>query len=98
MNQLRDNLDAYRNRSISRRRKIAIGIVIVLLLPILAVVFMVARFDPNQYAPAIISAVDRATGRQLTLGGPISVKLSLTPTIEADNLSLSNPPGFADPD
>ena len=59
---------------------------------------MVARFDPNQYAPAIISAVDRATGRQLTLGGPISVKLSLTPTIEADNLKLSNPPGFADPD
>ena len=60
---------------------------------------MLARFDPNRFAPAIIAAVDQATGRRLTLGGPITVKLSLTPVIGAsDNLSLSNPPGFADPD
>jgi uncharacterized protein involved in outer membrane biogenesis len=98
MNQLRDNLDAYRNRSMSKRRGLAVGILVVLLLPVLVVAFMIARFDPNQYAPAIIAAVDHATGRQLTFGGPITVKLSLTPTIEADNISLSNPPGFADPD
>src|ERR1700693_3500189 len=98
MNQLRDNLDAYRNRSMSKRRGLAVGILVVLLLPVLVVAFMIARFDPNQYAPAIIAAVDHATGRQLTFGGPITVKLSLTPTIEADNISLSNPPGLADPD
>jgi uncharacterized protein involved in outer membrane biogenesis len=82
----------------SKRRRIAIGILFILLLPMLAVAFMIARFDPNRYAPAIIAAVDQATGRQLTLGGPITVKLSLTPVIEASNISLSNPPGFADPD
>jgi len=70
----------------------------ILLLPVLAVGVMILRFDPNQYAPAVISAVDQATGRQLTLGGPITIQFSLHPEIAASKISLSNPAGFADPD
>ncbi len=76
-----------------------------LLLPLLAVIFIVpaaiagwfiATFDPNAYAPQIEAAVQKATGRTLTLGRPITMALSLTPSIGVDNVTLSNPPGFAD--
>jgi AsmA protein len=72
-------------------------IAVLIILPAAAVAIFVASFDPNRYAPQIIAAVQQATGRTLTIGSPIQLKLSLTPTIEAGNLSLSNPPGFADP-
>ena len=101
MNQMRDNADANQSRATNpwRRLKAVILAVVVIfvILPAIAVTVMIARFDPNRYAPAIIAAVDQATGRQLTLGGPITMQLSLTPVIEASNLSLSNPAGFADP-
>jgi len=79
------------------RRWIAAVALIILLVPVLVIGVLVARFDPNQYAPAIIAAVDQATGRQLTIGGPITVQFSLKPRIEAIGISLSNPPGFSDP-
>jgi uncharacterized protein involved in outer membrane biogenesis len=71
-------------------------IAVIIILPAAAVAIFVASFDPNRYAPQIIAAVQQATGRTLTIGSPIQLKLSFTPTIEAENLSLSNPPGFAD--
>jgi uncharacterized protein involved in outer membrane biogenesis len=98
MNQLGDNADAYRRRSMSKRRRIVVAVLFVVLLPILVVAFMVARFDPNRYAPAIVAAISQATGRQVTLAGPITMTLSLTPVIEASDVRFSNPPGFADPD
>jgi AsmA protein len=72
-------------------------IAVIIILPIAAAGIFIASFNPNRYAPQIIAAVQQATGRTLTIGSPIQLKLSLTPTIEAGNLSLSNPPGFADP-
>jgi uncharacterized protein involved in outer membrane biogenesis len=68
-----------------------------LVLPLLALLVFIATFNPNRYAPGLIAAVDRATGRQLVLGSPIHLKMSLNPTIEATQLSLLNPPGFAGP-
>jgi AsmA protein len=97
MDQSRDHLDAYQRRSGSVWRWVIVGVLAILLLPALAVAVLIARFDPNRYAPAIIAAVDQATGRQLTLSGPVTIKLSLTPVIAASDISLSNPPGFADP-
>ncbi len=79
------------------RRWIAVLVLLLVASPLLAVLVLVARFDPNRFAPEIIAAVDQATGRQLTLGGPITMQLSLNPAIEAGNISISNPPGFADP-
>lgn len=57
----------------------------------------ISRFDPNSLKPRIIEAVKRATGRDLALNGKISLKFSLTPTIQVDDVAFSNPPGFSRP-
>ncbi|WP_298214849.1 AsmA family protein, partial [Acidocella sp.] len=83
-----------------RRRWPAILLCILLLLillPLAALGVFIARFNPNSYAPQIIAALEQATGRTLTLGGPLRLRLSLTPTLTANRISLSNPPGFASP-
>lgn len=82
----------------SPRRMLLAALLVILILPILIIGFMIARLDPNRLAPTMIAAVDQATGRQLTLSGPIKVKLSLTPEIDVNGISLTNPPGFPDPD
>jgi len=56
-----------------------------------------ASFDPDSLKPRIIEAVKRATGRDLTLNGKISLKLSLQPTIEARDVAFANPAGFSRP-
>ena len=35
------------------------------------------NFNPNRYAPALVMALERATGRQVTLNGPVSICWSL---------------------
>lgn len=65
--------------------------------PLAGAAWFLARFNPNDYAPQIVAAAQQATGRQLSIGGPIKLQLSLTPTLTASTLSLSNPQGFADP-
>ena len=72
----------------------ALGALLLAALPAAGILVLVERFDPNHYAPEIITAVDQATGRQLHLSGPLTLQLSLHPVIEASGISLSNPPGF----
>ncbi|MDR3520306.1 MAG: AsmA family protein [Acidocella sp.] len=78
------------------KRALLAILALVIVLPALVVAVLVASFNPNDYAPQIATAVRQATGRTLTFGGPIRLTLSLTPTIEADDVTLSNPAGFAD--
>ncbi len=80
------------------RRAILVVIAIVILLPLAAIAVFVARFDPNAYKPEIAAAVERATGRALRLKGPLSLGISLVPTISAANVALANPPGFSRPE
>lgn len=78
--------------------RIALAAVAVVIVLIVAVgVTVIARFDPNAYKPQIIQAVKRATGRDLALNGPLQLKASLWPTIQASNVTFSNPPGFSRP-
>ncbi len=42
-------------------------------------------------------AVRRATGRELTILGPVRLAWSLTPTIAMEDVSLANPPGLSRP-
>lgn len=81
----------------SLKRAVIIVVLIVLLLPAIGLSVFILSFNPNRYAPQLIAAVEKATGRQLTIAGQIQLGLSLTPTIEVSDLSLANPPGFADP-
>ncbi len=41
--------------------------------------------------------VRRATGRELTVAGPVTLAWSFSPTLALNDVSLSNPPGFAQP-
>lgn len=79
------------------KRILLLGVALIIILPAIAITWLIAGFNPNTYAPQIIATVQSVTGRTLTIGGPIKMALSLTPVIEADKLALSNPPGFADP-
>ncbi|MDE2006318.1 MAG: AsmA family protein [Rhodospirillales bacterium] len=79
-------------------RWILFGVLGILILAVVAVVAFVATFDANAYKPRIIAAVRQATGRDLILAGPIGLKLSLHPAIEATDVALANPPGFSRPD
>ncbi len=82
-----------------RFRRVAIVVVaIVILVPVAAVTIFVASFNPNRYKPQIIAAVERVTHRQLTIAGPLHMRLSLVPTISASGIVLANPPGFPDAD
>ena len=51
----------------------------------------------TDWKPRIQNAVMRATGRELSLNGPISLKWSLVPTIEARDVALANFDGGSRP-
>jgi uncharacterized protein involved in outer membrane biogenesis len=79
-------------------RRILIGLVlIVIVLPIAAAIAAFLTFDPNAYKAQIAAAVKQATGRDVTLAGPLAVKLSWVPTLTARDVRLSNIPGGSAP-
>lgn len=93
--KLRSSHSKPRHRSRRSYALIAIGVVIAA--PVVACVVFVAQLNPNAYAPQLIEAVQQATGRTLSLGGPLQLQLSLTPTLTASDVSLSNPATFNAP-
>jgi AsmA protein len=74
-----------------------IAIAVLLILAIGGGAVFLARFDPNTLKPRIIEAVKHATGRDLALNGPISLKPSLWPTVQVADVAFANPPGFSRP-
>jgi len=71
---------------------------ILLLLPVATLAVAIAVVNPNDYKPQIVAAVQRATGRTLSLGGPLRISRSLWPTIEVTDVMLANLPGGTRPD
>src|ERR1700677_3557964 len=54
--------------------------------------------SPASLKPRLIAAVERATGRTMTVAGSVGIELSLVPTVAMEEVSLANPPGFSRPD
>jgi uncharacterized protein involved in outer membrane biogenesis len=79
-------------------RYLLIGLGAVLLLAVIAVGVFLATFDANSYKPRIEAAARDATGRELTLAGPISLKPSLRPTLTVSDASLANAPWGSRPE
>lgn len=73
------------------------AVAVIILAPIVAVWVFIAQFNPSRYAAQMAEAIQRATGRTLTISGPIHLQFSLTPSLVARDLTLSNPAGFTDP-
>jgi AsmA protein len=65
-----------------------------ILLAIAALVAIPFFIDPNDYKPQIESAVEEATGRQLTLDGDIELSVFPWIALEMGPLALSNAKGF----
>ncbi|GAB0117527.1 AsmA family protein [Acidisoma sp. 7E03] len=84
-----------------RRRlwpKLLIGaVVIVVVVPVAAVGAFLLSFDPNAYKGQIESAAAQATGRQVTIAGPLALKFSLVPTITAHDVTVANLTGGSSP-
>lgn len=76
---------------------VLLGLGVLMVLALGGIGIFVASFDPNSYKPQIAAAVLAATGRALALNGRLGLKLSLQPTLEADNVAFANPPGASRP-
>ena len=81
-----------------RRRILLIGLGAVLLGVVAGLALLVATLRPDSLKPRIINAVRDATGRELTLAGPLHLSWSLIPTLVADDVRLANPPDLSRPD
>ncbi|MDE2333617.1 MAG: AsmA family protein [Rhodospirillales bacterium] len=57
---------------------------------VIAVVAAVQLIDPNAYKPQILAAVEHATGRTLTLAGPIRIVSYTVPTIAVTDVAFAN--------
>ncbi|MBV1799345.1 AsmA family protein [Siccirubricoccus sp. G192] len=79
-------------------RWLLIGLAVLLLLPVAALAVLYASFDPEAQKPRIAAAVEQATGRRLTLAGPVGLKLSLVPTVTLQDVALANMPGGSRPE
>ncbi len=71
---------------------IVVGVVVLLFAALLVAVAML--FDPNDYKDQITAAVQKATGRQLTLDGKLQLAVFPTVRIAVGSATLSNAPGF----
>lgn len=82
------------------RSLMKIGAVIVAVLAVLAVGLVIAirSVHLDQVKAMLISQVKSATGRTLTIAGPLELKLGLVPSMVATGVTLSNPPGATRPE
>lgn len=71
--------------------KWTLGILLVLVLGVVSVAaFVIFTFDPEQYRDRIEAEAFKATGRTLTLAGPMDLKISLSPTLVVEDATLAN--------
>lgn len=64
----------------------------VIILSLAAVYIILSRYDFNDLKPRITEAVLDATGRKLTIGGDIDLRISLTPSIVLEDIGFENAP------
>ena len=80
-----------------RTRWLLIASAAVIVLPVAAAGVMLATIDPNAFKPRIEAAVMQATGRAITLAGPITLDPFGGPALTASDVSFANMPGGSRP-
>ena len=78
-------------------RAIKLIFVVFLALAVLLVVaafIFIRTFDPNSYRELLSTSVEDATGRKLVIAGDLQFTVWPNIALSAENLELSNPPGF----
>ena len=79
----------------TKRKRWAVGVGVVLALPALTIGIALAVVNPNDFKPQLVAAVEQATGRTLSIGGDLSISRSLWPVITVSDVKLANLPGAA---
>lgn len=79
-------------------RRVLIGLTALLAVVVVAGAAVVLGLDPNAHKGRIEEAVRRATGRDLALAGPLHLRWSAAPTLEAHDIRLANLPGGSRPE
>lgn len=74
---------------------ILLGLATLLVLGVVLIVAVMTLVDPARYRSLATDAVQQATGRTLTLGGDVGLKLLPCCAVAFDEATLGNPPGFA---
>jgi len=77
-------------------RIVAISFVSLVVLLIITATIIAHKINPNDYKPQIISSVNKATGRQLSINGDISLSFFPWLGVNIQQVVLSNPAGFGD--
>lgn len=72
------------------------GVGVLLLLVVGLVFYVTVLFDPNDFKPQIIAAVEKQTGRTMTIDRDLSWTFFPSLGIEAGGITLSNPKDFAE--
>ncbi len=78
-------------------RKILIGLAATVVLLLAAALIGPSFVDWNKFKPEIAERVKTATGRDLAIGGDISLSILPAPTLSAHNVTLANIPGAREP-
>jgi AsmA family protein len=65
---------------------------------VVAVYLILSSYNYNSLKPEIIRAVKDDTGRELTLGGDINLKIGFTPALVVKDVSFQNAPWGSQPD
>jgi AsmA family protein len=60
-----------------------------------ALIAATKAIDFERYKGYVADLVEAETGRKLTFGGPVKLRLGLVPSLIAENITLSNPAGGA---
>lgn len=76
-------------------KKLLIGLAVVILLVIVAAIAVPYFIPLDSYKARIIALVKTETGRDLRIDGPIHFSLLPSIALEANDVTLSNPPGAA---
>ena len=77
------------------RRAVLILLAILVAVPLLAVAAFYVFVDEAALKARVAEATRRATGRELTIAGPVGIGWSFTPTLRLQDVRLANPPGFS---
>ncbi len=81
-----------------RLKAILIAAVGVLLAIVVAVVVVLRSIDFNQYKGLIVGRVKSATGRDLRIGGNLSLDIGFSPAVVVEDVSFANAPWGSRPD
>ncbi|HEX4885429.1 MAG TPA: AsmA family protein [Casimicrobiaceae bacterium] len=72
--------------------RILLGIVALLLVLVIGAAAVVATIDKRSLLAPLEAQLEKATGRELTIGAEPRIDLSLTPTLVLEDVALSNAP------